>query len=102
MRSPEDDPPGVARERTGLAWERSAFSIAALGGLVLGVAAHRDAPGLLAVSLALIAVAAAVWRHGRAAYQRAEVAAHPRALALLTTVTALTALVAAVVVLVRL
>jgi uncharacterized membrane protein YidH (DUF202 family) len=90
------------RERTDLAWQRSAFSFMALGGLVLGIAAHRDAPWLLAVSVALIAIAGGVWRRGRAAYERTDVAARPRALALLTAVTALSALVAAVVVLVRL
>ena len=93
---------GAARERTGLAWQRSAFSFAALGGLVLGIAAHRDAPELLAVSVALIGVAGAVWRHGHGAYTRADVTARPRALALLTAVTAFAALAAATVVLARL
>jgi uncharacterized membrane protein YidH (DUF202 family) len=93
---------GAPRERTGLAWQRSAFSYVALSGLVLGIAARHDVPGLLAVSVALIAVAAAVWRHGRDAYEEADVTAHPRALAIMSAVTALSALVAAVVVLVRL
>jgi uncharacterized membrane protein YidH (DUF202 family) len=90
------------RERTGLAWQRSAASFLALAGVVLGIAAHRDAPGLLALSVALIAVAGAVWRQGRGAYRRADVTAQPRVLALLSAVTALSALLAAVVVLVRL
>lgn len=93
---------GAARERTGLAWQRSAFGYVALSGLVLGIAARHDAPGLLAVSAGLIAVAGAVWRHGRGAYERAEVDPHPRVLAIMSAVTALSALVAAVVVLVRL
>jgi uncharacterized membrane protein YidH (DUF202 family) len=90
------------RERTGLAWQRSAFSFLALAGVVLGIAAHRDAPGLLALSVVLIGVSGVVWRQGHSAYQRADVTAHPRVLALLSAVTALSALVAAVVVLVRL
>jgi len=90
------------RERTDLAWQRSAFSVLALAGVVLGIAARRDAPALLAASLALIGVAGAVWRRGRAAYLRLEVAAQPRALAVLSTATAAAALLAAVVVLVPL
>jgi hypothetical protein len=98
MRSPEA-PPGASRERTGLAWQRSAFSFAALGGVVLGVAAHRNAPGLLALSAGLVGVAGAVWRHGRGAYERAGVAAQPRVLALLTAATTLAALAAGIAVL---
>jgi uncharacterized membrane protein YidH (DUF202 family) len=90
------------RERTDLAWQRSAFSFLALAGVVLGIAAHHDAPALLVAGLALIAVAGAIWRQGRTAYQRADVSAQPRVLALLSTVTAVAALVAAAVVLVRL
>jgi hypothetical protein len=90
------------RERTDLAWQRAGFAYAALGGVLLGIAAHRDAPGLLAASAALIAVAGAVWRQGRIAYTRARVTAQPRAVALLAAATAATALVAAVVVLLRL
>jgi uncharacterized membrane protein YidH (DUF202 family) len=93
---------GAPRERTDLAWQRSAFSFIALSGVVLGIAARRDAPALLAVSVALMAVAGAVWRHGRGAYQATEVQAHPRVLAIMSAVTALASLVAAIVVLVRL
>jgi uncharacterized membrane protein YidH (DUF202 family) len=99
---PSRDVPGVARERTGLAWQRSALGFAALAGVVLSVAAHRDAPALLVPSAALLAVAAAVWRQGRRAYAQPAVQAHPRALALLAVATALAALAAAIVVLVRL
>jgi uncharacterized membrane protein YidH (DUF202 family) len=93
---------GAQRERTGLAWQRSAFSFLALAGVVLSVAAHRDAPVLLALSALLVAAAAAVWLYGGRSYEQARVAAQPRALAALTLVTALAAGVAAVVVLVRL
>jgi uncharacterized membrane protein YidH (DUF202 family) len=95
MPSPD---PGAARERTDLAWQRSGFSYLAMAGVVLGVAAHRDAPWLVAVSVVLVAVAGAVWRHGRTAYERAEVSPHPRELGLMTAIPALVAVVAAVVV----
>ena len=54
--------PGLARERTALAWTRTAISFAAVGGVVL----KRDIiPGLI-----LLAVAAAIWPLGRLAYRR--------------------------------
>jgi uncharacterized membrane protein YidH (DUF202 family) len=99
---PSPERPGLARERTGLAWQRSALGFVALAGVVLSVAAHREAPGLIVLSAALVAVAGAVWREGRRAYAHTEVQAHVRALALLAGATALAALAAAVVVLVRL
>jgi uncharacterized membrane protein YidH (DUF202 family) len=99
---PSPERPGVARERTGLAWERSAFGFVALATVVMTVAAHREAPGLLILSAALVAVAVAVWREGRRAYTGSEVHAQPRALGLLAAATALAALVSAVVVLVHL
>ena len=100
MLSPER--PGAARERTGLAWQRSALGFVALAGVVLSVAAHREAPGLLVVSAALVAVAVAVWRHGLRAYAHTDVQAQHRALAFLALATALAAMAAAVVVLIRL
>jgi uncharacterized membrane protein YidH (DUF202 family) len=99
---PSPERPGLARERTGLAWQRSAFGYVALATVVLSVAAHREAPGLLVLSAALAAVAGAVARQGRRAYSDAEVQAQPRALALLAVATALAALAAVVVVLVHL
>jgi uncharacterized membrane protein YidH (DUF202 family) len=93
---------GAPRARTGLAWERSGFSFAALGGVVLGIAAHRDAPGLLPLSVALLAAGVAIWRHGRTAYRRADVAPAPRALGLLTLAVVLAALAAGAAVLARL
>jgi uncharacterized membrane protein YidH (DUF202 family) len=98
---PSPERPGLARERTGLAWERSAFGFVALATVVLTVAAHREAPGLLVLSAVLVAVAVAVGRHGRRAYADAEVHAQTRALAVLAVVTALAALAAAIVVLVH-
>ena len=99
---PSTERPGVSRERTGLAWQRSALGFVTLGGVVLSVAAHREAPGLLAVSAALAIVAVAVWRLGRRAYERTEVQPQQQAVAFVAIATALAALVAAVVVLVHL
>ena len=56
--------PGLARERTALAWTRTAISFAAVGGVVL----KRDiVPGLI-----LLAVAPAIYLVGRVAYTRPE------------------------------
>jgi len=60
-RPPGDDPeerdPGLARERTSLAWLRTALSFAALGGVVLKVN--------LLTGLLVLAVAPVVWQLGR-------------------------------------
>jgi uncharacterized membrane protein YidH (DUF202 family) len=54
--------PGLARERTQLAWTRTAISFAAVGGAVL----KKDVvPGLI-----LLAVSPAIWQLGRMAYLR--------------------------------
>jgi hypothetical protein len=100
MRSP-DRARGLPRERTGLAWERSALGFAGLGGIVLGIAARRNAPGVLIFSVALLGVAGAVWRHGRRAYERPAVASQARALRLVALATTLAGVVAAIAVLVR-
>jgi uncharacterized membrane protein YidH (DUF202 family) len=53
--------PGLARERTTLAWTRTAISFAAVGGVVL----KKDVvPGLI-----LLAVSVVVWQTGRLAYR---------------------------------
>ena len=56
--------PGLARERTTLAWTRTAISFAAVGGVVLKRAV---APGLI-----LLALAPAIYLVGRLAYRRQE------------------------------
>jgi uncharacterized membrane protein YidH (DUF202 family) len=99
---PSPERPGLARERTGLAWQRSALGFAALAGIVLSVAAHREAPALIVVSAALAGIAVAVWRQGRHAYADPDVGAQPRALGLIALATAAAALTAAVLVVVRL
>jgi hypothetical protein len=53
--------PGLAQERTALAWTRTAISFAAVGGVVL----KRDLiPGLI-----LLALSPAIWQLGRLAYR---------------------------------
>jgi uncharacterized membrane protein YidH (DUF202 family) len=54
---PEERDPGLARERTSLAWTRTAISFAALGGVVLK---ENVITGLL-----VLAVAPIVWQLGR-------------------------------------
>ena len=93
---PSPDPPGVARERTGLAWERTALAYGTMAAIILGVSAHRHAPVLLFVSAALAIVALAIWRHSRHAYDQPAVAPQLRELALLSVVTALTAVAAVI------
>ncbi len=59
---PEERDPGLARERTSLAWTRTAISFAALGGVVLKA---NVLSGLL-----VLAVAPVVWQLGRASRGR--------------------------------
>jgi len=58
----EDNDPGLARERTALAWTRTAISFAAVGGVVLK---RELIPGLI-----LLALAPAIWQLGRLAHHR--------------------------------
>ena len=84
-RDPVPDP-GLAQERTALAWTRTAISFAAVGGVVLKRAV---APGLI-----LLALAPAIYLLGRLAYRRQEklklVTATIVAVALVALVVALT------------
>ena len=59
---PDSPEPGLARERTTLAWTRTAISFAAVGGVVLK---NEIVPGLI-----LLALSPAIWQLGRLAYQR--------------------------------
>ena len=56
----DDRDPGLARERTSLAWTRTAISFAAVGGVVL----KKD----VAAGLVIIALAPAIWQVGRLDY----------------------------------
>jgi len=63
--SPGEQPdidPGLARERTALAWTRTAISFAAVGGVVLK---KEIVPGLI-----LLCIAPVIWQVGRRAYRR--------------------------------
>jgi uncharacterized membrane protein YidH (DUF202 family) len=55
----EDTDPGMARERTELAWDRTAISFAALGGAIL-----RSRPY---AGIAILVVSALIWELGRLA-----------------------------------
>lgn len=57
-----DIDPGLARERTQLAWTRTAISFAAVAGVVLK---REVIPGLI-----LLCIAPAIWAVGRRAYRR--------------------------------
>ena len=101
--APELGDPGTARERTSLAWTRSALNMAASGTLIAraGFAAHLDGLGV-ASAIAMAAMALLTWRHGQVIYRDrglASTARHhqPGALGLLTAATILTAAVAIVV-----
>jgi uncharacterized membrane protein YidH (DUF202 family) len=65
----EDRDPGLARERTDLAWTRTAIAYVALGALML----HSSPAGL-----AVIAVAAAVWGLGQLSARQAYATARRR------------------------
>ena len=63
--APGDRPdidPGLAKERTQLAWTRTAISFAAVGGVVLK---KEVIPGLI-----LLCIAPAIWAVGHRAYRR--------------------------------
>ena len=59
------DDPGLARERTALAWQRMALSFTSLAAVTLAAAAHRQRLWLLAPTALLFAVGAAVWLYAR-------------------------------------
>jgi uncharacterized membrane protein YidH (DUF202 family) len=84
---PSASDPGLARERTTLAWTRTAISFAAVGGVLL----KKDVvPGLI-----LLAVAVVIWQVGRLAYRS------PGKLMLVTATIVAVALVALVVALIH-
>jgi uncharacterized membrane protein YidH (DUF202 family) len=54
---PEESVPGLAQERTSLAWTRTAISFAALGGVVL--------KANVVTGLIIVALAPVIWQLGR-------------------------------------
>ena len=62
--------PGLAAERTALAWSRTALAVAAVAALLLRIAERHPTPvaGLLTASVALL-VALAMWAYGRHGYR---------------------------------
>ena len=83
----EDADPGLARERTELAWTRTAISFAALGGAIL-----KNAPIL---GFPVLAFSVVIWALGRAPYPTG--AGRSRARQLLVTASTTAAALAALV-----
>ena len=104
MRSAAEPPrrdPGLARERTALAWQRMAMGFTSLAALMLGAAAHRDARWMLVPAALLFCVAAAVWRYARRRIAGLEAGTDARVLGALAAATVAAALLAGVVALLR-
>jgi hypothetical protein len=93
--------PGLAVERTALAWQRMALGFTSLAALTLGAAAHRHAPWMLGPAGGLFVVAGLVWRYARRRGADPGAATDRRALRWVTAATAAAALVAAGLALVR-
>jgi uncharacterized membrane protein YidH (DUF202 family) len=99
-RRPRD--PGLAHERTALAWQRMALGFMSLGALILGLAARDQATWMLVPSGVLFVAAAVIWAYGRVRAASGDPAdRHGRALAGLAAATAALALIAAAMVIGR-
>ena len=62
--------PGLAAERTALAWTRSALSLAAIGALITRAATDSHVPLLgYPVGITLVIAATVLWAYGGAAYR---------------------------------
>ena len=99
----EPDDPGLARERTALAWTRSALNMAASGVLIARAAfvERLDVLGAV-IAIAMAALTMLIWRHGRLIYDERRHPGtlphhQPGTLGLLTAATVLTAAIAVVV-----
>ena len=93
------DDPGLAIERTALAWNRTSLGLAANAALLLRLGLEADEPLLACTASAIVAAAAAAaWTYGRRSAdqnRRAFLGAHPvarpgavRAVAVATVITA--------------
>jgi uncharacterized membrane protein YidH (DUF202 family) len=95
--------PGLARDRTALAWTRSALSMLAIGTLIARAAFEADLDALaVTAAVATLALALLTWRQGNALYRERAVDGsqphhQPGALGFLVSVTLLIAFVALVV-----
>ena len=89
---PEDLDPGLARERTMLAWVRTGIAFAAVGAVML-----RKQP---VVGLIVLAITPVIWVLGRVASQQIGPKPHARQLLLITVMVTLVAALAVVVALV--
>ena len=100
---PDTDDPGLARERTALAWTRSALTMAASGVLIARAAfvGHLAALGVVS-AVAMAILSALTWRNGQAIYRERREPWMPQrlqttAFGLLTAATVLIAVIAIVV-----
>jgi uncharacterized membrane protein YidH (DUF202 family) len=73
---PEDAEPGLARERTSLAWTRTAISVAAVGGAIIK---SHPLPGVV-----VLAMSPVVWLLGRIPRRSGQGAAKPERLLIIT------------------
>jgi uncharacterized membrane protein YidH (DUF202 family) len=71
----EDPDPGLARQRTELAWTRTAISFAAVGGFVLKSHPYAGIP--------IVALGALIWKLGQLASKPGAGQARPRLLLLI-------------------
>ena len=100
--APQFDP-GLARDRTALAWTRSALSMLAIGTLIARAAFEADLDAIAVIAaIATLALALVTWRQGNSLYRERAVKSsephhQPGALGFLMSTTLLIAVVALVV-----
>jgi uncharacterized membrane protein YidH (DUF202 family) len=93
--------PGLAAERTALAWQRMALSFTSLAAVTLAAAAHRDAPWMLAPAVLIFGMGAAIWRYARRRIGDRSLRTGRRAIALLMAAVLVAACLAAVLAVIR-
>lgn len=94
------DDPGLAIERTALAWNRTSLGLAANAALLLRLGLEANEPLLASAASALVgAAAAATWTYGRLsaghnrrAFRDAEPVARPQVLRAIAAATVITAI----------